>query len=314
MTQSDAHAVSTRALTCVLALSLGFALELWRSDAQSQELEPRAFSPAPIGTTFLLSGFGSSRGAVVVDAASPVQDLQADISFAIAGGGYTFDVAGHQARILALLPYAWGGVTGDVAGETRSRALEGFGDARFKLSVGLIGGESQTAEQFFQSPKHRVIGASLTVMAPVGQYDSARLINLGFNRWAFKPELGIWLPVGRWTFDGSVGVWFFTANDSYFPGRAAREQSFISTLQGHVSYDFPSGIWLGLDAVWFYGGEIRIDGVPMPGRVNSTRVGATLSLPMSAQQSLKFTYSTGLATPRGADFNSFGITYQLVMF
>jgi hypothetical protein len=216
--------------------------------------------------------------------------------------------------MLALLPYAWGGVTGDVAGETRSRALEGFGDARLKFSVGLIGGESQTVEQFFQSPKHRMIGASLTVMAPVGQYDAARLINLGFNRWAFKPELGIWQPVGRWTVDGSVGVWFFTANDAYFPGRATREQAPISTLQGHVSYDFPSGIWVGLDAVWFYGGEIRIDGVPTPGRVNSTRIGATLSLPMSAQQSLKFTYSTGVATRRGADFNTFGITYQLVMF
>jgi|RhiMethySRZTD1v2_1073278.scaffolds.fasta_scaffold586507_2 hypothetical protein len=303
-----------RRVVRTLNLVLVFALQVWPSDSQSQELEPRAFSPAPIGTTFLLSGFGASRGAVVVDAASPIQDLQAEISFAIAGGGYTFDVAGHQARILALVPYAWGGVTGDVAGQARSRALEGFGDARFKLSVALIGGESQTVEQFFQSPKHRVIGASLTVTAPVGQYESERLINLGLNRWAFKPELGIWQPIGRWTFDGSVGVWFFTANDAYFPGHATREQGPISTLQGHVSYDFPSGIWLGLDAVWFYGGQTRIDGVTTPGRVNSTRVGATLSLPMSARQSLKFTYSTGLATRRGADFNSFGIAYQLVMF
>src|SRR6187455_1185495 len=100
-----------RRVVRTLNLVLVFALQVWPSDSQSQELEPRAFSPAPIGTTFLLSGFGASRG-VVVDAASPIQDLQAEISFAIAGGGYTFDVAGHQARILALVPYAWGGVTG----------------------------------------------------------------------------------------------------------------------------------------------------------------------------------------------------------
>jgi hypothetical protein len=35
------------------------------------------------------------------------------------------------------------------------------------------------------------IGASVVVSAPLGQYDPAKLVNVGTNRWAFKPEVGI---------------------------------------------------------------------------------------------------------------------------
>src|SRR5262249_54931723 len=136
----------------------------------------RALSPAPIGTTFFLTGFCGSRGAHVVDAAAPIQNLRAAASFALVAGGYTFDLGGHQARVLGIVPYAWGAVTGDVSGQTRSRSLEGLGDARFNLSVGLIGERSLTVGEFAQAPKRTIIGPSLTVMAPTGQYDSTRLI------------------------------------------------------------------------------------------------------------------------------------------
>ena len=298
------------ARSCFLALALG----LGTGAAAAQELEPRALSPAPTGTTFLLTGFGSSRGAFVVDAAVPIQNVEAELSAALAGGGYTFDLAGRQARVLGVLPYAWGSISGDVNGEQRSRALNGLVDPRIKFSVALVGAPALTPEEFAQTPRRTVIGTSLTVMPPVGQYESGRFINLGSNRWAFKPEIGIWHPRGRWTFDGSAGVWLFTTNDSYFPGTAKREQDPIIAVQGHVSYDFDSGIWIALDGAWFSGGQTHVNNVALSDRKDSTRVGATLSLPMGAQQSVKFTYSTGIATRRGADFDTFVITWQLVMF
>jgi hypothetical protein len=293
---------------------LGLALALWTGRAASQELEPRALSPAPIGTKFVLTGFGSSQGAFVVDASVPLQNVEAEASSVLAGGGYTFGLWGHQARVLALLPYAWGGISGDVDGAQRSRALNGLIDPRIKFSIALAGAPALTPQEFAQTPRRTVIGASLTVMPPVGQYESGRLINLGFNRWAFKPEIGIWHPRGRWTFDGSAGVWFFTTNDSYYPGTATREQDPVIALQGHVSYDFDSGIWIALDGAWFSGGQTHVNNVALPDRKDSIRAGVTLSLPMSAQQSLKFTYSTGIATRRGSDFDTLVITWQLVTF
>jgi hypothetical protein len=37
------------------------------STATAQELEPRAYSPSPVGTTFLLGGFGRSEGGILFD-------------------------------------------------------------------------------------------------------------------------------------------------------------------------------------------------------------------------------------------------------
>ena len=44
----------------------------------------------------------------------------------------------------------------------------------------------------------------------VGQYDPTKLVNLGSNRWTFKPELGYSRRWGHWLFDAYASVWFFT--------------------------------------------------------------------------------------------------------
>jgi hypothetical protein len=292
---------------------LGLALTLWSSVAAAQELEPRALSPAPVGTTFFLTGFGNVQGAVVVDPTVPVQDVEAEFSTTLIAGGYTFALWGRQARVLALQPYAWGSFSSEIGGQQQSRALNGLLDPRVKFSVGLVGAPALTPEEFARTPRRTVIGASLTIIAPTGEYDSTRLINLGFNRWAFKPEIGIWHPMGRWTLEGSAGIWFYTTNDSYFPGSAKRTQDPFLGLQAHVSYTFDNGAWIGLDGTWFSGGKTHVNETAASDRQNNTRLGATLSLPMSGEQSLKFIYSTGVATRRGADFDTFVVLWQLVM-
>jgi Putative MetA-pathway of phenol degradation len=156
------------------------------------------------------------------------------------------------------------------------------------------------------------IGASVTVMPPLGQYNSGQLVNLGNHRWAFKPEFGFSWPAARWTFDGSAGVWMFTTNGAFYPGRARREQDPVVALQGHVSYALPGRARVAVNGTWFAGGETRVDRALNPDEQRNTRLGATFSLPMTRQQSLKFVYSTGATTRRGSDFNTFNVTWQLV--
>ena len=161
--------------------------------------------------------------------------------------------------MLALQPYAWGSFSSEIGGQEQSRALNGLLDPRIKFSVGLVGAPALTPEEFARTPRRTVIGASLTVIVPTGEYNSTRLINLGFNRWAFKPEIGVWHPMGRWTLEGSAGIWFYTTNDSYFPGTAKRTQDPFVGLQAHVSYTFNSGAWIGLDGTWFSGGQTHVN-------------------------------------------------------
>ena len=149
---------------------------------------------------------------------------------------------------------------------------------------------------------------------PLGHYNREQIANLGYNRWGFKPELGISHTMDRWTLDGAAGVWFFTENGGYFPGYRRKEQSAVISLQGHLSYALPHRMWVAIDGTVFSGGATPVDGAVNPDRQENTRVGTTLSLPIGKVQSLKLAYSTGLRTLRGSDFDNFSVTWQIVRF
>ena len=289
-------------------------LMLLAFSAEAQELEPRAFSPSPVGTTFVLGGFGKSEGGILFDPALDIDNAQADLWVATVGAGYTFRLAGRQARLLAVFPIAWGTVAGDVHGQVQQQELAGPVDPRLKLSVGLMGAPALTLAEFARAPRRTAVGASVTVVPPWGQYTSRQLVNLGYNRWAIKPEVGISHPIGRWTLDASAGMWLFTTNNAYYPAHASKRQEPVIALQGHASYALPRRSWLAINGTWFAGGETRVDGVLNPDLQRNTRLGVTLSVPLAGHQSVKFVYSTCTTTRRGSDFNTFNATWQLVMF
>ena len=306
------HVVNQHPRVVVVALLL--ALLRLDDSAEAQELEPRAFSPSPTGTTFVLGAFGKSEGGILFDPALDIDNVQADLWVATLGAGHTFRLGGRQARILGVLPTAWGSVAGDVHAQAQRQDLAGLVDPRFKLSVGLIGAPAITLAQFAAAPRRTAVGASVTVVPPWGQYRPRQLVNLGYNRWAVKPEIGLSHPVGRWTLDASAGAWLFSTNRSYYPSRAVKRQGAVVALQGQASYSLPRRSWLAVNATWFAGGETRVDGIPNPDLQRNTRIGATLSIPIVGLHSIKIAYSTGTTTRRGSDFDTFNATWQLVMF
>ena len=278
--------------------------------ALAQELDPRAFAPAPVGTTIVVAGIGGSKGAIVFDPVVGVTDANADLQVVTTAAGYTFALAGRQARVLAVFPVAWGTIAGEVNGQPASQDLRGLADPRIRFSLGLRGAPALRPSEFAARRQSLAIGASVTVMPPLGQYNSKQLINLGYNRWAFKPELGATRTVGRWTFDAAAGVWLFTTNRSYYPGTLRKSQDALLSLQGHVCHTFPNRIWVGVHGAWFAGGDTRVEGIGNPDEQRNTRLGGTLSLPLARFHSLKVLYSTGASTRRGTDFDSFSVHWQ----
>lgn len=289
-------------------------LALSATAAFAQELEPRSYSAAPVGTTFLIAGIGGSEGAVLFDPSVPVDGVEADLTIATVAFGYTFGLAGRQARLLAVLPMVSGHLAGAVDGREERQPMNGLADPRIKLSIGLIGAPALDAEEFGSAPRRTVVGASLTVVPPLGAYDEGRLVNVGANRWAFKPEIGVSKPVDRWTLEGYVGAWFFATNDAYYPGRARKSQAPVAALQGHAGYALTRRSWLAFNATWFGGGNTRIDGLRSPDEQRNVRLGATLSIPAGRSDSLKVVYSTGATTRRGSDFDTLSLQWQRVWF
>jgi hypothetical protein len=278
-----------------LFLSLGMAVASM-STAAAQELEPRAYTAAPTGVNFLIVAGGRSSGGVLVDQSLPIDDVEATVESLGIGLGRTVDLFGRTALILAVVPYAWGEVSGSVGEEARRVTRSGLADPRVKLSVNLIG------------------GISLAVAAPLGQYTGTKLINLGANRWAFKPEVGVSRALGRWTIEGYSGVVLFTTNREFYTGASVRTQKPVVALQAHVSYTLRRQLWAAFDATWYSGGTTTVNGTPKADLQRNSRLGATLSLPVGRQQSIKFYGSTGATTRVGADFHTFGAAWQLTWF
>ena len=104
-----------------------------------------------------------------VDPALDIDNVQADLWVATAGVGHTFDLAGRQARALAVFPIAWGTIEGSVHEQAQRQDLAGLVDPRLKLSVGLIGAPALSLAEFARAPRRTAVGVSVTVVPPLGE-------------------------------------------------------------------------------------------------------------------------------------------------
>jgi hypothetical protein len=224
----------------------------------AQDLDPRSYAHAPVNGTFLVGGFSLSHGGVVTDPTIPETDINATIETPSVGLGRSFNLFGKTAQAFAALPYSWAQVSGKVLEEQSSVSRAGLSDMRLRLSVLLRGAPASTPVQLAKAPRRTILGASLTVSAPTGQFFPDKLINLGANRWAFKPEFAVSYPVGtKWLLDTYAGLWLFTGNDSFYPGTALRTQSPMGTFQAHISYKFQRQLWAAFDATYYVGARRR---------------------------------------------------------
>jgi hypothetical protein len=175
------------------------------------------------------------------------------------------------------------------------------------------GSSGPLPRRFRREKPGTIFGASLTIIGPTGEYDPSKLINIGTNRWAFKPELGFAQPLGRWWIDAYAGAWFFTTNHDFFGGQT-REQDPLTVVQAHVSYTFRPRLWLGLDGTWYAGGSTTINGVGNADRQENSRVGLTLAVPVSKAHSLKFGYARGTTTRVGSKLDTISVAWQFLWF
>jgi hypothetical protein len=194
-------------------------------------------------------------------------------------------------------------------GEPVDRNVSGFADPRLRLSVNLYGAPAMTLQEFKDYEQDLIVGASLQVSVPSGQYDESKLVNIGTNRWSFKPEVGVSQALGPWTLEAQVAAQFFTDNDDFFRGNT-RSQDPIYSLQGHVIYGFRSGIWGSFDVTYFTGGRTTINGKLNEDLQQNWRVGGTLAFPVDVHNSIKLYASSGVSARTDNNYDLIGIAWQ----
>lgn len=276
-----------------------------------QELEPGAYSVSPAGVNFLVATYNFSLGDVTFDPTLPIEDAEASIHSAALSYVRSVNVFGRSGNVGIVTPYSVGHVQGLYIGEFTKVDRSGFRDPAVRFAVNLYGAPAMDLKAFSSYRQRTNVGLSFVIALPLGEYDPAKLINLGSNRFSVKSEVGLSRAIGKWTLEFYGGVWLFTDNRN-FNGGKTREQAPIGSAQFHVLYTIKPRMWLAFDANFYSGGRTTVDGVANLDLQKNSRTGATFSYPLGPRRSFKVAFSRGAYTTIGADFTSVVAGYQFL--
>ena len=291
-----------------MALTIALLLVSHAAEAR-QELEPGAYSPAPTGLNLAVVTNSVSFGDLSFDPALPIDEASATMNFLVLGYARTLGIAGRFASASIGMPIVYGHLEGLYLGEAAEATRFGQGDARARFAVNLYGAPARDRQSF--RPSRHLVGASMTIAMPTGQYSPERLVNIGNNRWAFKPEVGVVNVLGRWTIEAAGGVWLFTRNDEFYGGRT-RSQDPIGSIQTHVHYAVGPRTLVSGNANFYVGGRTTVNGKRNVDLQRNARVGATMSRALVGGRTLRMAFSQGAVTTIGGAFTNLSVAFQQV--
>lgn len=275
----------------------------------AQTLEPKLYANIPIGLNFLLIGYGYSTGAIPENLSLGLEDPNLNINSTLFVYGKSFDLLGNNAKFDIILPYTTLEGTALYLGEPVTRDVQGFGDTKIRFSYNIFGASALSLQEFASYKPDTVLGVSLQVTIPTGQYDSEKLVNISTHRWALKPGVGISKTIKDFTFEFSADAEFYTSNDDFYDN-IKRKQDPIYSTQVHILYKFRRAMWFGIGANYYWGGEFSNDDVEADNDLSNFRLGATLAIPIDKHNSMKVYGNKGINTRYGTDFDSIGIAWQ----
>lgn len=292
-----------RVVLCVLA-TIFVAMPLC-----GQELEPRAFSPGPVGLNIAAATASYSTGDLVFDSSLPLEGVTSRITLVGAGYQRFFGLGGKTAKFAVAAAWADSKAQGLVFDQFHERKFNGLTDPRIAFSWIFKGAPAMTPAEYAKYKPNTIAGVSMSLSPPLGEYEVGKLLNAGTNRWTLRNQLGMAHYRGRWTFEGTLGAQLFTDNDEFL-GTSTQSQDPIYSLQAHCSYTFRQQLWLAGGATFFRGGDTTTDGVTRKGFQKSSRIGVSASLPVGRGQALGMSYHRGLVTDLGADYDTLAITWS----
>ena len=302
-------------------LAVAGAVALLSLPLAAQDLAPRAYVITPVNSNAVTLTYSFYTGGLDFNGTIPITDATGTYSVPVFSYYHSFSFFGRSANITGSLPYGVGNFSGKLLGEDKSVYRSGLLDLSARFSVNLMGGRAMPAKEFVKWKQTKLLGASLKIIAPTGQYDPTKLVNWGINRWAFKPELGYSQLFGKWMVDAYGGIWLYSANSAfyYLPEPKPQTEAPIGSFEGHLSYDFGKPLtksavlkpWASLDGNFWFGGVTTLNGIrDLASRQTGSRIGGTVSLPYSKHQSLKVSYSDGTYIRFGGNYQNVQAAWQ----
>lgn len=248
-----------------------------------------------------------------IDTTLPINGLSLNADLYLFRYARSFGIDGRNSAIQFIQPYADVSASFDNAQFfSGTKRNGGMGDTQIVFAHNIFGGPALTAEEFASWKPETFLTGALWMTMPTGDYDKDRIINIGSNRWVFKPELGFGTPIGPNWLEINTYVSLFGDNKDYH-GDSKLEQKPLYAIEGHYSYTINRALWVSLDATYNRGGESRIDGDWQDNKQENGLLGASLGFMLSPQFGGLIAYNDTVSERTGSpDVNTWTFRLQYV--
>lgn len=269
----------------------------------AQDIEPRRWTPLPLGTNIVGVAYAYTDGDIFFDPVLQAEDATVAVNAMMAQYIRPFKIGNKLSRLDVLVPYSTAKWEGLLAGVPTSVKRNGFGDPRVRLSMNLVGPDAMNAKDLMEymasHPVSTSVGVSLAITLPFGKYFEDKLLNIGKNRFVFRPQIGMVHQWGLWSYELTGSVFLFTKNTNFFNG-GVREQDLVFAVQTHLIKRFKNRMWGSLSLGSGLGGQSTIDKQPNDDERSDILGALSFGFPIIKKQSIK------LALVRAQTLNDIG--------
>lgn len=292
-----------------LRVALALVALLLATPGQGQDIEPRRWSHMPIGGNFGGAAYAYTTGDILFDPALRIENAQFDLQTVAGKYIRSFGLLGKSARVDVTQAYQIGTWTGLLNGAPATVERSGFADTSLRFAVNLIGAPPLASKEFAayraKTDSETIVGMGLVVQLPTGQYYEDKLINLGGNRFTFRPQLGVVHNRGKWSGELTTAAWIYTDNDDFFNGKRL-EQDAVYSADAHLIYTFRPGLWLAASVGYGGAGLTFVNGVSSDNLQSNLGFGLGLGIPINRAIGVKIGYvGTRTQARTGLDADTF---------
>jgi len=277
--------------------------------ACGQFTDPRTYANTPADLNQLELDYAHATSNASIDTSLVISGAHLDLNQATASYTRTFGVLNSLAWIKASVPFA--SVSGHVSGTSLSHTVTGGADASLEIAALLVGAPALSAAEFETYEPTTTVGVSLAVTGPSGEYDPNKVVNLGSDRWSFKPQVGVSYPFGaeqKWVVDGDLYAYFFTDNTTYH-GKEVLSQRPLPGLEAHISYDVTPNFWASLDTNYCFRGNTVVDGVGQNDAQRNLTVGAEASWAVNSRNSIALVFAKAIVHENAPAYTGVSLKY-----
>ena len=287
-----------------------FALAVAIPQARAQFTDPRTYNNTPIGINQLEFAYAHVHGNASIDASLAITGAKVDLNQGIVDYTRYFGALHRLLWLEAGVPVA--GLSGSVEGTNVHASIMGAGDSSYTAGMLLRGGPALRMAEFEKYRPTSTVGLSLTITAPTGSYDANRILNLGSDRWSFKPEVALSHPFGpeqKWEVEAYGNVYFYTDNTSY-RGKEVLRQEALPGLEGHLSYSFNDRLWASFDTRYSFRGSTVLNGVDQNNPQRNFILGSEMNISINARNSLVLEFGKAIVHQNGPSVVGFSVKYD----